>query len=231
MKTGDIGAPTGTPVKKSDLRLNGDGLIHQGVEVVLRHGGENGVDGIGQLGVALLDGDTDVHVLGQLLLGSKLEVTVGAGEVQDHQIVVLGNGGQSGRHIGADIVHSASLELHDHSGRAVGGSQQVGVFNLGQAGIIPDGAGLRGAGAAGQIGNRGGVGIGAVLGGQHHDGGVVVRAGHVNFLHPLGGHGLTGNVGVHGAGLHGGAEESHAEDTISSVQPLASAIFWAIITS
>ena len=41
----------------------------------------------------LLDRDADVHVLGPLFLSSKLEVAVGAGEVQDHQIVVLGHGG------------------------------------------------------------------------------------------------------------------------------------------
>ena len=46
--------------------------------------------------LALLDRDADVHVLGPLFFSSKLEVAVGAGEVQDHQIVVLGNGGQSG---------------------------------------------------------------------------------------------------------------------------------------
>ena len=56
--------------------------------------------GVGQLGVALLDRDADVHVLGPLFFSSKLEVAVGAGEVQDHQIVVLG---EAARAVGISV--------------------------------------------------------------------------------------------------------------------------------
>src|SRR5699024_105141 len=120
----------------------------------------------------------------------------GAGEVQDDQVVILGGGAHGGGHVGADEVHGAGLQLHDHVGRGLGGSLDISALDLGQAGVIPDGAGLGGA-LAGQLLDGGGAGVGGVLGGDADDGGVEVGARHVHRGHAVGGHGLAGDVGVH----------------------------------
>ena len=59
-----------------DLRLDADGFVHELVEVVFGHGGEDTVDGVLEDGVALADGDADVDVFGAFSLGGELEVAV-----------------------------------------------------------------------------------------------------------------------------------------------------------
>ena len=51
-----------------DLRLDADGFVHELVEVVFGHGGEDTVDGVLEDGVALADGDADVDVFGAFSL-------------------------------------------------------------------------------------------------------------------------------------------------------------------
>ena len=88
----------------SDFGLDGDGVGHDGVEVVAVHLVQHGVHGVEQGLVALLDADADVDVLGALLLGGELEVAVGAGEVEDDEVIVLLGGGGGGGDVGADEV-------------------------------------------------------------------------------------------------------------------------------
>ena len=72
-----------------DFRLDGNGVVHNGVEVIGIHLLEHGVHGVAQGFVALLDADADVDVLGALLLGGELEIAVGAGEVQNLESVIV----------------------------------------------------------------------------------------------------------------------------------------------
>src|SRR5699024_7290236 len=153
-----------------------------------------------------LHGNADVHVLRPLGLGLKLEVPVGAGEVQHHQVVVLGGGALGGGHVGADEVGHAGLQLHDHGVGVVGGGQEVAFENLGPTGLIPAGAGLGGADDSGQVGDGGGGGVGAGPGEQADEGEVVVAASHVHLLHAVGGHALAGDLGVHGSRLDRGGQ-------------------------
>ena len=178
---------------------------HELVEVLDGHGAQHAVDGLAQDGVALHHGDADVHVLGTLLLG-ELEVAVGAGEVKDDHVGVGGHGALGGGHIGADEVGHAGLQRHEHGGGGLGGGHDVRALDLGQAGVIPDGGDLRGAGAAGEIGQALGIGVGAVGLGQADDGGVEVGAREVDLLGALGGHGLTCDDRIKIAGLHTGDE-------------------------
>ena len=182
-----------------DQGLIGDGLVHQGGEIVRRHSGEHAVNGLLQLGVALHHGDADVD-----LALVNLKVVVGVCEVQNLHVGIGGHGTHSGGHIGADEVHGVGLQGHQHGGGGLRGSLDLGALDLRQAGVIPDGGDLRGAGAAGKVADAGGVGIGAVRLGHTDDGGVVVGAGEIHLLAALGSHGLAGNDGVKGTGLHAG---------------------------
>lgn len=123
--------------------LDGNGLIHHGVEIVLGHGGEHAVDGVLQLGVPLSHRHADVD-----LALIHFEVVVGAGEVQELHVGIGDHGALGGGHIRADEVHGAGLQSHQHSRGALGGGLDLGVLDLGQHGVIPDSGDLRGAGAA-----------------------------------------------------------------------------------
>ncbi len=116
---------------------------------------QNAVDCILQNRVALADRDADVDVFSALSLGSKLEIAVSAGEVQNDEVVVLRGSAHGGGHIGADEVDRTGLQLHDHGRSRLSGSQKLCAFDLRQAGVIPDRAGLRGALAAREVGNGG----------------------------------------------------------------------------
>lgn len=76
------------------------GLGHNLIEVVSGHAVQGAVDGVHQRGVALLDRDANVDVLGTLLIG-ELEVAVGTGEVQNLHIGISSNRRLCRRHIGA----------------------------------------------------------------------------------------------------------------------------------
>ena len=71
-------------------RLNGNRLGHDLIEIVSGHAVQGAVDGVHQSGIALLDGNADVDVLGTLLIG-ELEVAVGAGEVQNLHVGISSN--------------------------------------------------------------------------------------------------------------------------------------------
>ena len=181
-------------------RLHLDRVLHHGGVVLHRHRGKHAVDGVFQLGVALLHGDADVD----LFLGD-LKVTVGAGEVEQLQARICGACGQSGR-----LIRDHQIDLARRYGddRVAGGflrGQLVRVRDLIQA-VVPDGIDLRGAGRAVKIGDGCGVRVFAVRLGQRHDGGVVVRLGEVDALQTLGRDGLAGDDAVHGAGDDGGNE-------------------------
>ena len=183
--------------------LDGNGLCHYPVEVVRGHGGQRLVDGFLQNGVALHQRNADVDILGADLLG-ELEVTVGAGEVQDLHVGISSHGALCGGHIGADEVHHAGLQSHQHGGSVCSGGLNGCALDLGQALVVPDGSELSGAGAAGQISNGGGVGIGAVVLGDADDGGVEIGACEIHLLGTSGGHGLAGDNGIKLAGLDTG---------------------------
>ena len=63
----------------------------------------------------LINGDADVD-----LAFIDLEVVLAVGEVQNGQVRVGGAGTHGGGHIGADEVHGAGLNSHDHGGSALG---------------------------------------------------------------------------------------------------------------
>ena len=186
-------------------RLDADGVVHQLVEVVRRHVGENGVDGFTQLIVALHHGNADVDILCALFFG-ELEVAVRAGEVKDDHVGVGLNGALGGRHIGADEVDHAGLQRHQHGGSALGCGLNLGIGDLREALVVPDGGFLRGADAAGKVGDGGGGSIVAAFKRYADHGGVEVRTCEVDLLGALGRHGLAGDDGVIDAGLHAGDE-------------------------
>ena len=181
-----------------DGGLNVSGLVHDGVENVGVQGSQDLVHGVFQLGVALDDGDADVD-----LAFIDLEVVLTVGEVQDGQVRVGGTGTHGGGHVGADEVHGAGLNSHDHGGSALGLCHDLSALDLRQTVSVPDGALLSSAGA-GQLADALGLGLLAVFLGYTHDGGVEVGACHVDLLHTTGGHGLAGDDGVDGAGVQGG---------------------------
>ena len=105
-------APQGEGVKSPALKgeccdlfaqgLNGNGLVHDCVEVIHSHGGQDAVNGIFQRGVALHHGHADVDIA---FICHK--IIVRAGEVQNDHIRVGGHSAHGGGHIGADEIHSA----------------------------------------------------------------------------------------------------------------------------
>ena len=73
--------PKGPDGTGSDGGLDGNGLVHDGVEDVAVQGGQDGVNGVLQLGVALDHGDADVDVAFadvEVVLGVVGEVQTGA---------------------------------------------------------------------------------------------------------------------------------------------------------
>ena len=128
-------------------------MVHDDVEVLGSEVGQNSVHGVLQSGVALDHRDADVDVT-----GVHGEIITGTGEVQNDQALIGGAGAHSGGHVGADKVHGAADHGHDHGGGAFGLGHHLGAGDLGQTGVIPDGAGLRSAGA-GQVGDAGGSGL------------------------------------------------------------------------
>src|SRR5699024_3255036 len=194
-------AKRGCPRRASALvqGLGLDGLVHHGVVVVGGHGGQHFVDGVLQGGVALLQGDADVD-----LLLADLEVALAAAKVQQLEVGVGHQRRLGGGPVGDDDVAGAAVQGHQHGGGGLLGGQDVGVFDLGQADVIPDGAQLAGAGGAGQVGHAGGRSVGAVLLHQGDDGGVVVGVRKVHLLGPLTGDGLAGDDAVHVAAHDGG---------------------------
>src|SRR5699024_78619 len=140
----------------------------------------------------LLQGDADVD-----LLLADLEVALAAAKVQQLEVGVGHQRRLGGGPVGDDDVAGTAVQGHQHGGGGLLGGQDVGVFDLGQADVIPDGAQLAGAGGAGQVGHAGGRGIGAVLLHQAHDGGVVVGVSEVHLLGALTGDGLACDDAVH----------------------------------
>src|SRR5699024_272110 len=195
------GAKRGCPRRASALvqGLGLDGLVHHGVVVVGGHGGQHFVDGVLQGGVALLQGDADVD-----LLIADGKVALAAAEVQQLEVGVGHQRSLRGGTVGDDDVARAAVQGHQHGGGGLLGGQDVGIFDLGQADVIPDGAQLAGAGGAGQVGHAGGRGIGAVLLHQGDDGGVVVGVGEIHLLGALAGDGLACDDAVHVAAHDGG---------------------------
>ena len=71
--------------------LDGDGLLHDGIEILHGHGAQHSINLLLEHGVALHHGNANVHVLCPHFL-IELEVAIGAGEVQNLQVGIGGNG-------------------------------------------------------------------------------------------------------------------------------------------
>ena len=155
---------------------------------------------------AFMASSSSVLPLATDMLRGKLEVAFGAGEVEHDEVRVVCCGGGGGGQVGADEVHRAGLELHDHGGGGLRSGLDLGIGDLGQTGVVPDGTRLGGAAAARQVGDALGGGVGTAGGGEAYDVGVVVGAHHVHLGHTVGGHGLARDGHVDGAALEGGDE-------------------------
>ena len=112
------------------------------------------IDGVLQGGVALLHRDADVDVL-----VADLEVTVAAAEVQHDQVGIGGQSSLAGGVVGDDDVARTTVQGYQHGGAVSLRGQDVGVLDLRQAGIIPDGAQLARGGGTGQVSHACSIGI------------------------------------------------------------------------
>ena len=106
--------------------------------------------------------------------------------------------------VGDDDVARTAVQGYQHGGGRLLRGQDVGVLDLRQAGVIPDGAQLARGGGTGQVSHACSIGISAVLLRQGDDGGIVVRVAEIDLRGALRRDGLTGNDAVHVAAHDGG---------------------------
>ena len=153
------------------------------------------------------------------------------GEVEHDEVRVVCRGGGGGGQVGADEVHRAGLELHDHGGGAVSAGGLIWASGIWGRQVsyqmVPDWAVQRPPARSAMPWG----GVGAAGGGEADDVGVVVGARHVHLGHS----GRRSWIGPRWprrwCRSGGGVRESQAVETTSSSQPLASQMRWAIITS